>query len=149
MLAVLRRLSHPVETVERGQFYWLTKPSSRDCRKGAILLAGFRARGRGSGGRARSSLQSGHYHKPLGSGTDVIGRIASDEGEARILSRISHGNVVGSNNRLTDHYVVVFPGPTTDVNVVSLGEFVNMTQETVAMSGNHGITGISGPSRVL
>ena len=127
-----------------------TKPSRRDCRKSLILLAGLGASPAGSGSRtAGRRLQNGRYDEPFGSGADVVRRIAGHEREPRVLRRIGHGNVVGSDDRLTDHDIVVFPAAMTDINVISPVELVKVAEESIPVSGNHGIPGFTWPNRIF
>ncbi len=99
--------------------------------------------------RRRTGLQSGHDHKTLRSRTDVVSRVACDQGQTRVIRGPDYRKFIRTNNHSLAHGITELMTCAPDQNFISLVQLMESPEERVAVTRYHGITGITWPYGLL
>lgn len=83
-------------------------------------------------------------HEPLRRGSDVVSGIAGDQGKTRIGSLLENREIVGIGYFLSGYFIGVNDAATLQLNLITLGELVDVAKERIAMCADHDIARFTG-----
>ena len=112
------------------------------------MTAGGRCLLDGGIGGSRFLQQAGGDNETLGRGSDVVGRIAGDQGQTRFLRWLQNGHIIRLNDALAGDFILEGLTAALDQDFVALLKFLDMPEERVTVPGNDGVTGLSGSRRL-